>query len=178
MNLTTIIKWARKEKNRNLALLYIWNEWRRHKEKYLFQKNDDKTVTSKMYEKKLGHSLDLENPKLFTEKLNWLKLFYRDPLMTQCADKYGVRAYVQSCGLESILNPLVGVYEDVNDIDFDSLPNMFVLKGTHGSGWNIICKDKSSLDIKRYKRIMKSWLKQNTYYSGREWVYHYSTLPE
>jgi len=119
----------------------------------------------------VGYVPDLKNPKSFNEKLQWLKLHWRDPKATQCADKYSVRHYVIEQGYGDILNNLLGVYDNVDDINFDSLPNKFVLKATHGSGMNIICKDKSKLDINNAKKMMMKWLKQNYYYHSFEWVY-------
>lgn len=75
------------------------------------------------YKMKTGRKLNLNNPKRYTEKLQWYKLNYRDPLMILCSDKYNVREYVKEKGLEEILNPLYGIYENVNDIDFNKLPN-------------------------------------------------------
>ena len=98
---------------------------------------------------KTGRILHLKNPKRYTEKLQWYKLYYRDPLMAQCVDKYEVRKYVEKCGLGHILNECYGVFDRADDVNFDKLPNSFVLKDTLGSGGNdvIIVKDKSQTDI-------------------------------
>ena len=119
----------------------------------------DKTMIKMQYFIKTGRRLNLKNPQRYTEKLQWYKLYYRDPLMQQCADKYDVREYVRSKGLGYILNECYGVYERVEDIDFDSLPDQFVLKDTLGGGGNsiIICKDKQLLILKTQKQMQK-WL--------------------
>lgn len=166
-----MIKDLLRKSRKNLHMLLVWNEYRRIKEKVQFHKFSDEEFIKKLYKEKLGKELNLKEPKTFTEKLNWIKLYYRNPLMVKCADKYKVREYIKDCGYENLLNPLVAVYENVAEIDYEALPEKFVLKGTHGSGWNIICTDKKKLNTKMYSRIMRSWLKQNIYYSGREWVY-------
>lgn len=132
----------------------------------------DKKAIKKFYKKKSGgRELDLDNPKRFSEKIQWYKLYGRNPLMKICADKNAVREYISEQGYSSLLNEQYGVYSNVDDIDFDALPNQFVIKAAHGSGWNIIVKDKSKLNIKHAKMMMRSWLKQDTSWSGREWVY-------
>ena len=91
--------------------------------------------------------------------------------MPICADKYEVRQYLENKGYGYLLNDLISVYESEKDIDVSKLPEKFVLKGSHGSGWNLIVKDKNKIKWKPWKLVMKSWLKQNLYYYGREWVY-------
>ena len=119
----------------------------------------DKYMVKLQYRIKTGRKLNLKNPRRYTEKLQWYKLYHRDPLMAQCADKYAVHEYVKSKGLENILNEIYEVYDDVNYIDFEKLPNQFVLKKTNGGGGNdvIICKDKSKLNIKSNLENMKTW---------------------
>lgn len=134
-------------------------------------KNDRKAIISYYKSKSGGRIVDLDNPKLFSEKLQWYKLNHRDPLMQTVANKYTVREYIESIGYGRLLNDIYGVYTDVNDIDFDKLPAQFVLKGTHGSGFNIIVKDKSKFNTRQARMIMKSWLHQHIAWSGREWVY-------
>mgnify|MGYP004530235403 CR=1 FL=1 len=122
------------------------------------------TLTSKIYyEVKLKKKLDLKNPKTFNEKLMWLKLneYENNKLITQCADKYNVRKYVEECGCKEILNELIGVYDTVEEIDFNKLPNKFVLKCNHAAGYNIICQDKSKLDINKTRKKLKKWLKND-----------------
>lgn len=134
----------------------------------------DKTMLEIQYWIKMGRKLNLKNPQRYTEKLQWYKLYYRDPLMAQCVDKYEVRKYVESCGLGDTLNECIGVYNSPDEIDFDTLPNQFVLKDTLGGGGNgvIICKDKSTLDIPRVIDTMRDWVKPASgKHPGREWVY-------
>ena len=132
--------------------------------------SDEKAV-KKYYKKRSGKELDLSNPQTFSQKQQWYKLNAKNPLMQQAADKYAVREYIKSCGHEELLNDLLGVYENPDDIDFDALPNRFVMKAAHGSGFNIIVKDKSQLNIAQTKKMLKSWLRQDISWSGREWVY-------
>ena len=90
----------------------------------------DKWMVSLQYKIKTGRKLNLKNPQRFTEKLQWYKVYYRDPIMKQCVDKYEVRKYVEECGLGSILNECYGVYSSPDEIDFGKLPDSFVLKDT------------------------------------------------
>lgn len=133
--------------------------------------SDRKAVISYYKKKSGGKIANLENPRLFSEKLQWYKLNHRNPLMQRVANKYTVRDYISETGYGCLLNDLIGVYTDVGQIDFDKLPNQFVLKGTHGSGFNIIVKDKSRLNRRHAKMMMRSWLNQHIAWSGREWVY-------
>lgn len=132
---------------------------------------DDETAVKKFFLKKAGYELNLENPQTYCEKLNWLKLNDRNPLMVKCADKYAVRDYIKECGYEEILNDLYGVYDNIKDINIDELPDKFVLKAAHGSNMGLIVTDKSKINWKQQKMLMKLWLKQDIYWSGREWVY-------
>jgi hypothetical protein len=123
------------------------------------------------YRLRMGKTLDLDNPKSFNEKLQWLKLYDRKPKYTQMVDKYNVRKYVKDVIGEKYLIPLIGVYDSLDQIDFDKLPNRFVLKCTHDSGGLIVCKDKSQINIKAVKKKINKCLKRNFYYVGREWPY-------
>ncbi len=109
----------------------------------------------------LKKPLDLEHPKTLDEKIQWMKLYYYkdNPLVYQCADKFRVRDYVKNCGLEHILNDLIATYHSANEINWDVLPQKFVLKWNFSNGGNIICSDKSKLDrkqaIKELNRFQK-----------------------
>lgn len=134
---------------------------------------DKKYIIKHRFKKIMGYSPNIDNPKTFNEKLQWLKLYNEDPLLTKCADKYLVREYVKEKIGEEYLIPLLGVWDKPEDIDFDKLPDKFVLKVNWGSGQNIIVKDKSTLDIKETKEKLRNWLKpeSNHYYHGFEWCY-------
>ena len=158
MNYKNIIK------NRNLRLKILM----------LFNWIPDKEMIKLQYKLKTGRKLNLKNPIRYTEKLQWYKLYYKEPLMAECADKYTVRKYVENHGLKNILNDLYGVYDNVKDIDFDKLPNEFVFKKTNGGGGNdiIICNDKSKFNIGEAIIKMRTWTKMNKNGGGREWVYY------
>lgn len=132
----------------------------------------DKLMVRMQYRIATGRKLDLKNPRRFTEKLQWYKLYYRDPLMTQCADKYSVREYIISKGYEDILVPLYGVYDDSDEINFEELPNKFVLKTTNGSHTNILCEDKDKLNLDETRVTLHKWVKKRSAKLGREWAYY------
>ncbi|MDM0497559.1 ATP-grasp fold amidoligase family protein [Clostridium perfringens] len=165
------IKENLKTLKKNPWILWLWNENRRKKGKKEYNKISDEQYVKNLYYSYFDKNLNLENPKTFNEKINWMKLNYKNEKATICADKYEVRKYLEDRGYKWLLNDLIGVYENVDEIDVDKLPNRFVLKATHGSGWNLIVKNKNNIKWNPWKLIMKSWLKQNFYYYGREWVY-------
>lgn len=135
----------------------------------------DKWMLRIQYMIKTGRVLNLSNPKRYTEKLQWYKLYYRDPLMAQCADKYDVRKYVEQAGLAKYLNTVYGVYNSTKEIEFETLPRSFVLKDTLGGGGNsvILVKDKNSISWTEICAQMEKWVNQpdNAKTPGREWVY-------
>lgn len=131
----------------------------------------DVDLIKNKFKKRMGREVELENPVKFNDKLQWLKLNWYDPLATKCADKYEVREFVEERIGNEILNELYGVYDSVDEIDINKLPDSFVLKGTHGSGFNIICKDKNKMDWNIEFKKMRRWLKTNYYWENREWVY-------
>lgn len=135
----------------------------------------DKAMLKLQYRIKMGRKLELKNPKRFTEKLQWYKINYRDPIMHRCVDKYGVRKYVESKGLGNILVKLYGHYKTINDVPFSSLPNSFVIKTTHGGGGLnvVVVPDKSKLDIEELKQKLSfSEDKVANNGGGREWAYY------
>ena len=150
---------------------YLHSEYWRIRGKRESGKYDDYAFIYKNYKKKCCRDLDLKNPKRLTEKLQWLKLFWRDDDMITACDKYSVREYLEKLGYHDMCNELIGIYDSADEIDFDSLPNQFVLKATHGSGWNFICKDKSKENLFWWKKTINSWMKRNLYWYGREWNY-------
>lgn len=132
----------------------------------------DRPYLKLMYHLKMGKPLDLENPETFNEKLQWLKLYDRRPEYRTMVDKYAVREYIREKLGESYLIPLLGVWDNPDEIDFSSLPNKFVLKCNHNSGTGmIICTDKSKLDIASVKKTLQEGLRENYYLTKREWPY-------
>lgn len=129
-------------------------------------------LTTKLIHKKyIGYYPNLKDPKTITEKLLYIKKNYRNPLMVVCADKYEVRNYLTEKGYGHLLNDLIGCYESVEDIDWDSLPDQFVLKATHGSNMMWICDDKKTLDKAACIKEMKRWLKIDYSLICNEWQY-------
>lgn len=150
---------------------FIVNSYIQLRQAYYKYCVSDVTLIKKKFKERVGREVELENPIKFNDKLQWLKLNWYDPLATKCADKYEVREIIEDKIGKEYLNELYGVYESVDEIDLDELPNSFVLKGTHGSGFNIICKDKNNMDWDVEFKKMKRWLRTNYYWQNREWVY-------
>lgn len=106
-------------------------------------------------------SLNLKNPSTYNDKLQWLKLYNSTPIKTRLADKYEVRSWIKEKIGEEYLVPLLGVYDEFDEIDFSALPNQFVIKCNHGSGYNIIVKNKSELNLQETKCKLTRWMKEN-----------------
>lgn len=131
----------------------------------------DNTCIKIFYRAYLGCFPDLNKPQSYNEKLQWLKLYDRNPLYTTLSDKYLVRDFVSERIGEQYLVPLLGVWDHVEEIDYDSLPNQFVLKCNHDSGSVVVCKDKESLDRKIANAKLKKALKTQYFWKGREYNY-------
>lgn len=132
----------------------------------------DQMFLKRVFRKNFGRQLDLENPKTFNEKLQWLKLNDRNPLYTTMVDKYLAKNYVANVIGEQYIIPTLGVWNNPEEIDFDKLPERFVLKCNHNSGKGLcICKDKKQLDIQKVKENLHKGLKENYFFAGREWPY-------
>ena len=133
----------------------------------------DRLYLKLLYRLELGRRLDLNHPKRFTEKLQWLKLYDRNPLYPKLVDKLSVKEYVSKLLGEEYIIPTLGVWNRVEDIDWEILPDRFVLKTTHGGGGSgvVICNDKKQLDKDCAKGILTRSLKQNIYPTLREWPY-------
>ena len=133
----------------------------------------DSVMLKLQYRIKMGFGLNLKDPKRFTEKLQWYKIHYRNPLMGKCVDKYEVRKYIESRGLENTLNKLYCVCSDPEEIDFSALPERFVIKTTDGGGGEniFICRDKSALDVEALKLKLRTWKDKKNVNPGREWAY-------
>ncbi|MDO5638096.1 MAG: ATP-grasp fold amidoligase family protein [Myroides sp.] len=131
----------------------------------------DKTFLQIKYERIMREKLNLNSPIGFNEKIQWLKLHYRSPLLTTLVDKFEVKNYVaEKIGAEYVI-PNYGIWESFDDIDFKRLPSQFVLKTTHDCGGVILCTDKNGLDLKKTKSKLEKHLKNNHYYKNREWAY-------
>lgn len=126
-----------------------------------------KLNTKYVYRRIFGKPIDLQNPTTLDEKIQWLKLntYYNNQLITDCADKYKVREYVEKCGCGEILNQLYGVYDNPEEINWDELPDKFVIKWNFGCGQNFICKDKSQYNEHQVKKMLWKWRKaRRTFY--------------
>ena len=132
---------------------------------------DDEHFVRWKYYLNFRKKLDLDNPKTFNEKLQWLKLNDWHEEYTQMVDKYEAKKYVANLIGEEYIIPTLGVYDSFDEIDFDKLPNQFVLKCTHNSGGIIICRDKASLDVPKARKQMTKWLKKNPFWTNREYPY-------
>ena len=132
---------------------------------------DDKTYLSLKFRSAMGYWMDWNNPKTYNEKLQWLKVYYHNPLWTTLVDKYDVKKYVASVIGEQYIIPTLGLWDSFDEIDFDSLPDQFVLKCTHDSGGLVICKDKRSFNIEQARKKIEKSIHTNYFWRGREWPY-------
>ena len=128
-------------------------------------------ATRYIYKKRFKKKLNLKDPQDYNEKLQWLKLYWQHPLVVQCADKYEVRNFVKERGCAEILNELYGVYEKVSAIDWDNLPQAFVMKTTNSWRTNIICENKNQLNKKEVSKTLNTWLKIDHGLRGAEIFY-------
>ncbi len=131
----------------------------------------DRAYLKLKYRASMGKKLNLKHPKTFNEKLQWIKLYDRKPIYTTMVDKYEAKRYVAEKIGEEYIIPTLGVWDRVEDIDFDALPDQFVLKCTHDSGGLVVCRDKSKLDIEAAKKKLERSLKTEYFYQAREWPY-------
>lgn len=134
---------------------------------------DIRKVCEEIFRQKLGYKPDFDNPKSFNEKIFWMKLNYHNPLVTKCCDKFRVKEYVKEKIGEGFTVPVIGSWNSAESIDFDSLPDQFVLKVNWSSGYNIIVKDKKTADIRKIKKQIEFWMQpqQNSYYQAFNWGY-------
>lgn len=142
--------------------------------RYFEKQNNDEMYLKVMFFHRLGYWPNFKNPKTFNEKLQWLKLHDHNPLYTVYADKYAVRPHIRDVMGDEYLIPILGVYESVDNIDFNRLPDQFVLKCNHGASFNIICKDKRKIDIAETKKLLKKWMMTDFYNDKKE--YHYKDI--
>lgn len=131
----------------------------------------DEAYMRMYFKAKLHYEPDFEHPRSFNEKLQWYKLHYHNPALTTLADKYSVRSFVEERVGADCLVPLYGVYGSVEEIDLDKLPEKFVLKCSHDSQSTFVCADKSKFDFEDAKKRLRTALRRNWYWQGREWAY-------
>lgn len=156
-----IIKYIKKPSN---VLLYLMNK------NFFKWIPDEKYITIK-YKLETNQKLNLKEPKTFNEKLQWLKLYDRNPEYTKMVDKYEAKKYVADIIGQEYIIPTLGVWDKFEDIEFDKLPKQFVLKPTHTSGNVFICKDKEKINYKQLRKMINKWLKRDYYLVHREWPY-------
>lgn len=135
------------------------------------QYNQDKQFVDNHYFSIFGENINWNNPKTFNEKIQVFKISKEAEKLWPYVDKVEVRKFIKETLGEEYLIPIVGVFNNANEINFDELPNKFVLKTNHGSGWNIICKDKAKLNWEETTQTINSWLKQNFFHRFRERQY-------
>ena len=133
--------------------------------------SDKMYIRIKWLARRMPYRLNLRSPRSFNEKLQWMKLYDHNPLYTTLVDKYRVKEYVRERIGQDYVIPLLGVWDRVDDIEWDKLPNQFVLKVNHDCGGQVICKDKSKLNIEVATNKLRAAFKHNYYYEGREWPY-------
>ena len=145
-----------------------WGLFHNCKERYylFLGKHFPKKLVKVWYKQIHNTEIDLVNPRTIDEKINWMKFHSDLSIWSRCADKYEVRHYVEECGLGHVLNEIYGVYDRAEDIDFDALPDSFVLKTTNGGGGKqvLLVKDKAKLDVNRTRKLLRGWLKQKAGY--------------
>lgn len=136
---------------------------------------EKKIELERMYLERIGHPLDWDNLRTYTEKMQWEKFFHNDPIKVRLSDKYLVRDWIKETIGEDYLIPLLGVWNNVDEIDFDTLPQSFVLKTNHGSGTIVIVKDKSLLNKREVRQCFNDWMRIDyAYNTGFEM--HYSAI--
>ena len=131
----------------------------------------DKNFLKLLFEVRLNRKIDFNNPVTFNEKLQWLKIYDRNPLYITMVDKYEVKKYVEKILGKDYIIPTLGIFNKFSEINFDLLPNQFVIKCTHDSGGNVICRNKNNLNIDKAKKKINKCLKRNYFYGSREWPY-------
>lgn len=134
-------------------------------------KISDRYAIEQQWKQRMDYPLNLKDPKTFNEKLQWLKLYDRNPLYTTLVDKYRVKQWVANKIGEQYVIPTLAVYKSADEINIDKLPDKFVLKCNHDSGSVVICKDKTTFDLASAKTKLNKSIKQNFYYNAREWPY-------
>ena len=142
--------------------------WYKH---FCIKKVSDKKYLEAFYSAAFGHKMDFDNPKTYNQKLQWLKLYYRNPKYVDLVDKYEVKKIVEDIIGKEYLIDTYGIYSSFSEIDFSILPDQFVLKCTHDSGSVILCKDKKKLNLEEAREKLEYRLFQNPFWDNREWPY-------
>ncbi len=137
----------------------------------LYNYMSDKKYLKRKFYAQNKVKLNLDNPLTFNDKLNWLKLYDRNDEYIKMVNKYTAKQWISDRIGDKYIIPTIGVWEKVSDINFDELPQQFVIKCTHASGANIICTNKSKLDIRKLKKKLNKWMRKNWFWYGREWPY-------
>lgn len=140
-------------------------------DKFISKYYSDEEYIIKQYKKRTNEKLNFNELHTFNEKIQWLKLYYKNDMMHKCVDKYEVREFIKEKGCENLLIKNYGVWDKFEDINFDKLPQKFILKLTNGSSFNYICLNKTKKEIRKMKRRFKMWLKVNYYQYAKEWAY-------
>lgn len=157
--------------SKNDYLFFLLKYWRLRFIMAFTKSKSDEEYIRRQYQRRTGRVLNLSTPELYNEKVQYAKLHYHDMRLKQLVDKYDVREYVKEKIGEKYLTKLYGVYNSVNEVPFDELPDKFVIKLTNGSGFNYICKHKTKREIRKIKNRFNKWVKLDFYMLGREWAY-------
>lgn len=152
-------------------IIAVASRLKRHEEFDTYFSGDWKAALENQYFNRIGKRLQLDPPRTFNEKLQWLKLYWRDSLAGVCANKYSMRQYVQACGYGELLHPLLAVWDDVDRMDFDDLPQSFVIKAAHTSGLNMVVQNKNELDVLAVREAFRTVMGLKYYSLKYEWVY-------
>lgn len=155
--------------------IFVTRKQLNYKNRDKYSDEEIRQISEEIFEEKLGYKPNLENPKSMNEKIFWMKLNYHNPMVTRCCDKFRVKDYVTEKLGDGFVVPTINSWKSADEIDFDALPERFVLKVNWSSGYNVIVKDKHSLDIERIKKKIDYWLQpqQNSYYQTFNWGYKY-----
>lgn len=156
---------------KNETIKYYLKDFRIHQLKRNYDKVSDEDFLKQQFKFNFGRDLDLENPRTLNEKLQWYKLYYHNPILHKLVDKHEVRDYIKKSIGEQYLIKELGIYNSVEEINFDELPNSFVVKLSNGSGCNYVCKNKTEKEIKKIKKLFTRWIKTEYYYYSREFAY-------
>lgn len=148
-----------------LAKIYnVYRNWNRNKYNHM----SDEEFVKWQFHRATGRNLNLDNPQTYDEKLNYLKIYNEDPLMKRCSDKAAVRDYIKECGLEHILNEVYGIYDSVEEIEWNTLPEKCMIKCSHTSGANILFDRSRGFDYKYFNNEFRFWMQRDFYWTGRE----------